>query len=159
MSASRRQTRSQGARPPEEDPNQINLIQQKEMNQIQNLQEEEEHLNSKEGQEATKEGILRKENQRISTSCHNMLTQEVIRKNLMQVIMKIWIQINKTKLKISKTQCNSLMQISNRVMQINSNPMLEIGSNQILFKGNSSKLHLKVSNNSKCHLQIQQLKH
>jgi hypothetical protein len=128
------------------------------MNQMQNLQEEEEHLNSKEGQEAIKEGVLRKENQRISTSCHNMLTQEEIRMNLMQVIMRIWIQINKTKLQISKTQCNNLMQISNRVMLINSNPMLETSSNQILLKGNSSKLHLKVSSNSKCHLQIQLLK-
>jgi hypothetical protein len=137
----------------------MNLIQQKEMNQMQNLQEEEEHLNSKEGQEAIKEGVLRKENQRISTSCHNMLTQEGIRMNLMQVIMRIWIQINKTKLQISKTQCNSLMQTSNRVMQINSNPMLETSSNQILLKGNSSKLHLKVSSNSKCHYQIQLLKH
>ena len=137
----------------------MNLILQKEMNQMQNLQEEEEHLNSKEGQEAIKEGVLRKENQRISTSCHNMLTQEAIRMNLMQVIMRIWIQINKTKLQISKTQCNSLMQISNRVMQINSNPMLETSSNQILFKGNSSKLHLKVSSNSKGHPHIQLLKH
>ena len=137
----------------------MNLILQKEMNQMQNLQEEEEHLNSKEGQEAIKEGVLRKENQRISTSCHNMLTQEAIRMNLMQVIMRIWILINKTMPKISKTQLNSLMQISNRVMQINSNPMLETSSNQILFKGNSSKLHLKVSSNSKCHHKIQLLKH
>ena len=136
----------------------MSLIQQKEMNQMQNLQEEEEHLNSKEGQERIKGDVLRKETQRISTLCLNMLTQEEIRMNLMQVIMRIWIQINKTKLQISKTQCNSLMQISNRAMQINSNPMLETSSNQILFKGNSSKLHLKVSSNSKCHLQIQLLK-
>ena len=79
--------------------------------------------------------------------------------NLMQVIMRILIQINKTKLQISKSLCNSLMQISNRVMQVNSNPMWEISNNQILFKGNSSKLHLKVSSNIKCHLQIQLLKH
>jgi hypothetical protein len=38
----------------------MSLIQQKEMNQTENLQEEEEHLNSKEGQEAIKEGVLRK---------------------------------------------------------------------------------------------------
>ena len=67
----------------------MNLILQKEMNQMQNLQEEGEHLNSKEGQEAIKGGVLRKENQRISTSCRNMLTQEGIRMNLMQVIIRI----------------------------------------------------------------------
>ncbi len=64
-------------------------LMQKEMNQMQSLQEEEELLNSKERQEVTRKGVHRRENQMISTSCHNMLAQVETRKNLMQVIMRI----------------------------------------------------------------------
>jgi hypothetical protein len=57
------------------------------MNQMQHLREEEELLkellSSKGGQEATQEDIPRKENQKISTSCLSMLTQELIKRNQM----------------------------------------------------------------------------
>jgi hypothetical protein len=60
----------------------MNLIQNR-MNQMQHLQEEEGLLSSKGGQEETKEDVHRKENQRISTSCLSMLTQELIKMNQM----------------------------------------------------------------------------
>jgi hypothetical protein len=79
------------------------------MNQRRNLQgEEEKHPGSNPEQEVDMEDDLRTESQRISTSCHSMLIQVVI-KILMEKIMRMWTQISPIHLMISRTQHHSLI--------------------------------------------------
>jgi hypothetical protein len=77
--------------------------------QSKNLQEQEGKLPSKkEEQEKIKGDILRRETQRISTSCLNMLIQGATKKQ-MKEIMRMWTQISLIHLKTSRTQHNSLI--------------------------------------------------
>jgi hypothetical protein len=114
-----------------------------------NLQEQEGKLPSSKGeQERIKGDVLRRETQRISTLCLNMLTQEVI-KNQMNLIMRMWIQISLIHLRINRIQSST--NLNNR----NSNQIFLRDSRMYQDQANSSK-HLL----HKVHLfQIQLKKH
>jgi hypothetical protein len=114
-----------------------------------NLQEQEGKLPSSKGeQERIKGDVLRRETQRISTLCLNMLTQEVI-KNQMNLIMRMWIQISLIHLRINRIQSSS--KLNNR----NSNQIFLRDSRMYQDQANSSKYLLH-----KVHLfQIQLKKH
>jgi hypothetical protein len=114
-----------------------------------NLQEQEGKLPSSKGeQERIKGDVLRRETQRISTLCLNMLTQEVI-KNQMNLIMRMWIQISLIHLRINRIQISS--NLNNR----NSNQIFLRDSRMYQDQAKSSK-HLL----HKVHLfQIQLKKH
>ncbi len=129
MSANRRQTRSQGPMPPEDNPKIMILIQESK-----NLQEQEGKLPSnKEEQERIKGDVIRRETQRISTLCLNMLIQEGVTKNQMMLIMRMWTQISLIHLRINRIQISS--NLNNR------------RSNQIFLR--DSRMYQDQANSSK----------
>jgi ABC-type phosphate transport system auxiliary subunit len=72
-----------------------------------NLQEQEGKLPSSKGeQERIKGDVLRRETQRISTLCLNMLIQEAT-KNQMNLIMRMWTPISLIHLRINRIQISS----------------------------------------------------
>jgi ABC-type phosphate transport system auxiliary subunit len=114
-----------------------------------NLQEQEGKLPSSKGeQERIKGDVLRRETQRISTLCLNMLIQEAT-KNQMNLIMRMWTPISLIHLRINRIQISS--NLNNR----SSNQIFLRDSRMYQDQANSSKRLLH-----KVHLfQIQLKKH
>jgi hypothetical protein len=115
--------------PPEDNPKIMILIQESK-----NLQEQEGKLPSnKEEQERIKGDVIRRETQRISTLCLNMLIQEGVTKNQMMLIMRMWTQISLIHLRINRIQISS--NLNNR------------RSNQIFLR--DSRMYQDQANSSK----------
>jgi hypothetical protein len=98
-----------------------------------NIQEQEGKLPSNKGeQERNKGDVLRRETQRISTLCLNMLIQGVT-KNHMMLIMRMWTQISLINLRINR------IQISSNLNNHSSNQIFLRDSRMYQDQANSSK--------------------